>query len=458
MTEDNTATVAAVQEKHLSGHGVVKNSMTTVITMVVTTGIALVSKAIMSRMIGPEGMGAYTLIVLVPSLAFVFGNLGINTSSIYFVGNRRFEIDLFAGTVLTSILVLSTIMMGILSAWAALSYHSIFQDVDGAYAVLAILSIPFFYLFNNFVSILQGENQIGQYNLISLASVLLFLFLLSVLLLVFHLELMGAVLAWFATTLFNAGFSVLQVSRFAKISLRFSKQVFHSQLVYGLKAYFANLAGFLVRRVDVLLVANFLGITQLGYYSIAFAIGELLWYFASSAGIALGPFVARSDQGDSKAVTTAVVRATLWGTAILCLLVPLGDRFAIRVVLGAAFLPAVAPLRWLLPGILLGAVEKVLAADLIGRGKPQVTMISAVLALAVNVAANLLLIPRFGISGASMASSLAYSAAALVTMILFLRLTGSGVSELLLLRRADVVYLARILQSGSKRFAEWHRD
>jgi O-antigen/teichoic acid export membrane protein len=458
MVKDNLTTVVAMQEKYLSRHGLVKNSMTTVITMVITTAVALVSRAIMSRMIGPEGMGAYTLVLLVPSLAFVFGNLGINTSSIYFVGNRMFEIDRLAGTVLTSILGLSVIMMGILSAWALLSYHSIFQDVDGIYAVLAIVSIPFFYLFNNFMSIIQGENQIAQYNLVSLVSVVLSLFLLSVFLLVFKLDLMGAVLAWFITTLFNAGFSIIKVSKFANISLKFSRDIFRSQVIYGLKAYFANLAGFLVRRADVLLVANFLGITQLGYYSISFAIAELIWYFASSAGIALVPFVAGSDQTDSKAVTAAVVRTTLWGTAILCLLVPLGDRLAIRVVLGAAFLPAVSPLRWLLPGILLGAVEKILAADLIGRGKPKITMVSAVLALAVNLAANLFLIPRFGISGASMASSIAYGAAALLTMIRFIQITGVGWSDLLLLRRSDVMYLVRIFHSGSKRLAGWCRD
>jgi O-antigen/teichoic acid export membrane protein len=85
-------------------------------------------------------------------------------------------------------------------------------------------------------------------------------------------------------------------------------------------------------------------------------------------------------------------------------------------------------------------------------------MVSAVLALAVNLAANLFLIPRFGISGASMASSIAYGAAALLTMIRFIQITGVGWSDLLLLRRSDVMYLVRIFHSGSKRLAGWCRD
>lgn len=417
-------------------------------TMVVATGISLVSRAILSRMVGPEGMGIYSLVILVPSLAFVFGCLGMNTSNIYLAGTNRFEIGRLVGTVLVSTLFLSTVLVIILCGWSVLSYHTLFQHAPRAYAAIAILSIPFFFFFNNFMSLLQGRNLISQYNLVSLASVFITLVMLLLLVVVARMGLKGALIAWLTGTVFNAVYAGIKVSRITRIPFRFSPEIFRNQLSYGLKAYFANLAGFLVRRIDVLMVANMLGTLQLGYYSIAFTIAELLWYMASSATTALIPYVAGADRGDSRSVTAAVVRVTLWGTAALCLMVPILDRLAIKVVLGPAFLPAVVPLRWLLPGILLGAIEKILAGDLAGRGRPDITMFSAFLALAVDVVVNLFLIPRMGIAGAALASSLAYAAAAIFTLTRFMRITGTSCSQALILRKSDLIYLGALFHAA----------
>ena len=408
--------------------------------MVLTTAFGLASRVVMSRMIGPEGVGVYSLVILVPSLALVFGNLGINTSNIYFAGNCKFELSDLVGTVFISTSALGILLMAIVGGWAFVAYHTIFQDAPKVLAAFAILSIPFFYYLTNVMSLIQGRNQIGQYNLISLASVIVAFALLMSFLVLGHMGLYGAVLAWFLSTLFNALFSLSRLRILTPIPLRFKWTIFNSLLTYGVNAYVANLAGFLVRRVDVLIVANMLGVTVLGHYSIAFTISELLWYVASSATISLTPYIAAADRTDSKHVTNAVVRSTLWGTGVLCLCVPLLDRFAIRLVFGSAFSPSIDPLRWLLPGILFGAVEKILAADLVGRGRPDIMMASAILALAVNVILNLVLIPIMGISGASLASSLAYGVAAIFTLTRYLRLTHSNWKDALVLRLSDIIY------------------
>ena len=431
--------------------------MTTMATMVATTAIGLLSRAILSRVVGPEGAGIYSLVVLVPPLAFVFGGLGVTTSTVFLAGSQKYAIDRLAGTVLTSSLLLSLLSVGILCFWSALSYESLFPHIPPPYAALAIITVPFLFLLNNFQSLLQGRNLVGQYNWVILTSGIVTLLLLVVFLLVVGMGVTGAIFAWFLGTVFNAVHSGVKVSHFTRIPLRFSTPIFRHQLMFGLNAYFANLAGFLVRRVDVLLVANMLGTVQLGYYSIAYTLAELLWYLASSACIALLPFIAGTNRSDSQNVTTAVVRITLWSTAAMCLVVPFFDRLAIRLVVGEAFLPAVVPLRWLLPGILFGALEKVLAGDLVGRGRPDVTMISAVLALAVNLGVNFTILPSVGIVGASIASSLAYAAAALLTVHRFLKITGTTWKSVSMLRHSDITYVVQLLRSASGRIGTWPR-
>jgi peptidoglycan biosynthesis protein MviN/MurJ (putative lipid II flippase) len=63
---------------------------------------------------------------------------------------------------------------------------------------------------------------------------------------------------------------------------------------------------------------------------------------------------------------------------------------------------------WILPGTVAFAVGKVMAADLAAREKVGYNSMSAILALALTVVLDILLIPRMGIDGAALASSVAY--------------------------------------------------
>ena len=70
------------------------------------------------------------------------------------------------------------------------------------------------------------------------------------------------------------------------------------------------------------------------------------------------------------------------------------------------------------------------------------------LGLAVNVVANLLLIPAAGISGAAVSSSISYGVTAVLTLAAFRRLTGRGLVETLVLRPHDVAAGLRSLRRG----------
>lgn len=67
--------------------------------------------------------------------------------------------------------------------------------------------------------------------------------------------------------------------------------------------------------------------------------------------------------------------------------------------------------------------------------------------LAVNIAANLILVARFGILGAAAASSLSYTLTALVTLVFFIRISGRGVTETLIVRRSDIAAAAALLRA-----------
>ena len=79
-----------------------------------------------------------------------------------------------------------------------------------------------------------------------------------------------------------------------------------------------------------------------------------------------------------------------------------------------------------------------LSRYIVGRGRPGTGTLILLSGLAINVIANLLLVPRFGINGAAASSSISYGLTAIMTLVVFRRLSGRGVTETLVIRASDL--------------------
>jgi O-antigen/teichoic acid export membrane protein len=184
-------------------------------------------------------------------------------------------------------------------------------------------------------------------------------------------------------------------------------------------------AYFLLLRVDQGLLVHFRDAAEVGIYSVAVYVGEMLWLLPgamtpllvhTSAGSAADPMRDRTASRAARAgflVTGAVaIPLALLADPLLTLLA------------GGAYAGSASALRALLPGIVAFAPAAVLAGDFIGRGKPHWNTQASLLTVAINVAVGLVLIPRHGAVGAAWASSLAYVFGAVVMVARFRQATG----------------------------------
>jgi len=64
--------------------------------------------------------------------------------------------------------------------------------------------------------------------------------------------------------------------------------------------------------------------------------------------------------------------------------------------------------------------------------------VAAYTALCGNLALNVFLVPRYGITGAAVATAISYTAAALLLLAFFLKDSGLPWHEVLILRRSDL--------------------
>jgi len=97
----------------------------------------------------------------------------------------------------------------------------------------------------------------------------------------------------------------------------------------------------------------------------------------------------------------------------------------IRLVYSLAFVDAYTPMLVLLPGVILLGGAKILTNELAGWGYPHYNSINAGGAFIVTVILNLTLIPRYGILGAALASSISYAAIFFMAVGFYLTVTRS---------------------------------
>jgi O-antigen/teichoic acid export membrane protein len=225
-----------------------------------------------------------------------------------------------------------------------------------------------------------------------------------------HLTLNAALLA-FAAAFGVAGLaSLAAAARWSRpaITVAFRRSPsFHvaARLLPGTLAQLANY------RFDQVVIAAFLSTRQLGLYGFAVSASEV----GALPGTGMGNVIlSRTSREQQYRRSETVPR--LAGLAFL-LALPVAPPIALLVAAAITdYRGSIAPFLVLTVGAGAIGAGRVLAGWLTARGFPWEGSRAALVALVVSVCGNLLLIPFFGIVGASVASSVAYGAAALVLL------------------------------------------
>ena len=191
-----------------------------------------------------------------------------------------------------------------------------------------------------------------------------------------------------------------------------------------------------------------MGVTFVGYYSVAVALAEALWLFSGAVGVVIIARTPGLSAEEANKSTPVICRNTLFLTLAAGVTLFFLGKYIISLFFGAAFLLAVLPLWILLPGVAALSICKVLSNEIIGRGKPMINTVAAGVSLAVNIPLNLLLIPEMGISGAALASTISYTAATIIVLIAFLRISNNSLFDTIVIKPKDLRIYADVLAKG----------
>ena len=209
-------------------------------------------------------------------------------------------------------------------------------------------------------------------------------------------------------------------------------------LGYGVRDYPGIVADFTTLRLDQLLLGGMAPSAAIGLYFVAVRLSEITAVLASSVADALMPEVAASQGGRAERLLGRSLRLTLYTHLVVLIPLWVAAPFVLRYVYGESFLAATATLRILLLASVVLSASSIMISGLRGFGYPGLSTIGRLVSAVVTVIALLVLLPRWGIVGAAVASLLGYSVTMLIALFWLIRKRELGVWGYLRPRREDI--------------------
>jgi len=368
--------------------------------------LAFATAIVIARELGPTGRGLYAVAVTVGAIGVQFSNLGLHASNIYHVAKDRTLLPALIGNTLAVVVVacVATALSGLgLILWPKLA------PIQGTLLLLALASVPVGLACLLTQGLLLGVNEVRAYNKIELGGKVLGLALICILAMAHR----GTAELFFGITLSCVLLSflwvLLRLRRVSTEPLVPSLAIFRQSIGIGIKAYMILFFNFLLLRVDLLMVKYMLGATEAGYYSISQTLAENTAMFPVIVGLLLFPKLSATKEKEEKlrlANKAVLVTAALMLPAVV--IATFAAAPIIPLAFGRDFLPAVSPFAWLMPGTYFLGIETVMVQLLNSEGYPRIVVVAWIVSTVFNVALNFWAIPRFGINGASVVSSVCY--------------------------------------------------
>lgn len=259
----------------------------------------------------------------------------------------------------------------------------------------------------------------------------------------------GAVASIVASAILLAVVSIALVWVRFRPRLRIEFRFLRLAVSYGFRAWIGTLASRASIRLDQFVVGFVESPGALGIYRIAVMIAEMLWMVPDAVNIPLFNRVSRTASLKERVdVVSRSHRLLIAVVTVLALAMFAVCWWAIPLVLGVEYIDA----RWLLGLLIPGAVALVtprfLGMFFNASGKPEKASFIQVVGAIASLVGYLTLIPWLGVSGAAIATSIAYIVTAVTARRMFVSAAGPNRVRLFRATRADVKWANSLVRDS----------
>jgi len=411
-------------------HKIVKGAGIIFIGSAISIVLRILSKAIIARSVTVSDFGIYSLASVVFSIVFVFSLLGLEEGIprqvAYFRGTSRVYEIISSSIVISTV---SGITFSILLFFLSEELATFFNDKNLTIAIkLFSLALPFSVLASTILAIFRGFEmpEIRVY-INDLFRNLIFIVLLFTVF-IFRLSLIGVLISYVISAIL--AFICLVVILFKKIKFEFivDKYLTFNLLKFSVPLLIAIILGMLMAWTDILMLGYFRESWEVGLYSASHSLAGLIPIFLSSAAYMYIPVASKIySEGLMEELRRTYQIITKWVFSITIpffVILILCPEFVLSLFFGSSYIAASDALRILALGFMFHVTLGLNGASLIVLGGGKLLMYMTTIGAISNIILNAMLIPKFGIVGASIATAISYILANTMASIKLFQISG----------------------------------
>jgi len=371
---------------------------------------------IVARICTPEDYGFVRYCIAVASIAGVPIISQSTTLARYlgkYNGRRKEQNIYFSNTLFSVFITLSSVVIILFSILYITDrlYIGIFFVVIGS-----TISEIYYGLLRGFILYMKLALFLVSTNIIKIALILIIFYMKlhqpQIILAIFGLSCVISML-------------IIELKHSSPVSFRvkeISMEILREIYKFCIPIIVASYAYTLITSFDTICIEHYLGMYEVGIYSVAKALGQIFVFVPLTINTFLMPKVAGFDEHEIimkyLKLSLSIVIST---SSVLLLCIYMFQREIIEIIFTAKYLDAVTVLCIYSVGMVFYAIYSTISNVLIGIGMPRFYMSTSLVCAIINVLGNLYALPRWGIYGAGIIFMFSYLIASLLIFILVLK-------------------------------------
>jgi O-antigen/teichoic acid export membrane protein len=410
--------------------------------------LQIITLVIIARVLSVSEMGQYTILILIPMLLSQILTLGIQSANIYGIGRKLINESQVLYINLILLFLVSSVGTIVTIIFLLCFSTKFFPGIPSDLLLLSTLAIMPLTFVTVLPSILQAIQKFVLFNiiciiqpLILLISIVLSIILVQSIYFIFY----AYITASFITFFILVGLLVKKIKP-KKYSIKLFYKKFFS---YSIQSHLSNIVTLLNYRSSLLIIGYFTSPISVGIYSVGLQLVEKLWLPSQAASTIILPKITNLINNHEKEVaeiTIDTARIVFIVTLIISVVFIGVLPFAINLLFGIQYKESIIIALILLPGILAWTPSRILANDIAARGLADVNLKNALYVLTLNIVLSLILVPKFGIIGAGVATTIAYSFDLFLRLYAYKKITNINVGMKLIPRKSDYFLIISTLK------------
>ena len=402
------------------------------VVLFVTT---LLTGVVIARYLGPEKLGIWTLLLLIPGYAEAFGRLQLDVSSIYFIGKGKIKLG-EATFILHLVSAVTATVIGLIGFLNLDFLHNqIFKNVEMdvqklIYSVSLLIPLRFIYI--NYTYLLIAREQIKAYNKLVIIQALTTSLLSIGMIVLADFGILGALMGSIFGLLISIIYGITKVSSIDKIRPNLNTGLFVEMVKYSIHLYIMGLIGFFQNNIATLIAALFVAPAQIAFFALGKSVSEISTKMVPAAvNTILFPRVSSSnDERGSIDLVIRSFRVTLLIISTTAVILFYLIKPIVFILYGDDYYPLIDIYVIIIASVVMVQSSSVLMSYLAGSGNVHLLPKLSIFPLLLQIILSFFLVSDFGIIGLAISYTISSACLFIFQVIFFLKLTDTKIVSL----------------------------